>query len=114
VDDELREHWVRQLRSELTALDVERVSAAPGHAPAWGAKGEATEDVGSLLVSLRPAEGLLSATLGAIRDWLDRHPHVEQASVALAGDTLVLDRRPPAHERSDALALFLRRHEGVT
>ncbi len=109
VDDELRDRWCRQLRSDLAALDVDGVCAAPRQITAPGAKGVDVGDVSALLVSLGTAGGLLTVVVGTVRDWLARHGDAQKVSLTMGGDTLVLDRATAA-ERSEVVEAFLRRH----
>jgi hypothetical protein len=98
----------RQLRSEITQLDVESVNpAAPADVPA-GAKGILV-DWGTLLVTLSAAGGVFASVIAVARDWLARHASARGISMTIDNDTIILDRAS-AREREELISAWVRQH----
>lgn len=110
VDPDEVDRLVRQLRAELTDLDVESVAAASSEKSPPGAKGGNLLHVGALLVTLSATGGVFSVLIEAVRDWLARQVAAQRISVTIDGDTIELERGT-ARERSALIEAFIRRHE---
>lgn len=108
LDPEGSERLTRELRSELTELDVESVSApAVGTAPE-GAKGDPVA-VGALLVALSASGGVFTALIETLRDWLDRHSGDHRILVTIDGDSIELERAS-TEQKNELVEAFIRRH----
>ncbi|MFD0412334.1 hypothetical protein [Streptomyces sp. NPDC127108] len=111
LDAEAGERAARQLRSEITELDVESVRAvAAGPAPD-GAKGTDAVTVGAIVVALSASGGVFTALVETVRDWLGRSDARHRVSVTIDGDTIELERATAA-ERRELVEAYLRRHTG--
>jgi hypothetical protein len=109
VESEDVERSVRQLRLELTGLDVESVTWLASENTPVGAKGD-TFSLCTLLVTLTAAGGALPILIEAIKDWLARNAVAQRISVTIDGDTLVLDKGT-TQERRALIEAYLHRHE---
>jgi hypothetical protein len=100
----------RQLRQELSQLDVRDVRAAPTDAEAPpDSRGIDVATVGHLLVALLGTQGL-PAVIGAVRGWLSREQAAPRSvRVELDGDVLELSGASDA-EQDRLVELFLSRH----
>ena len=107
ADDQQLDEIARQLRNELTALDVPVEAVTAGEAPP-SAKSVEIAAVGALLVTLAQSP-LLPAIITAVSSWLG---HRRQCTVRLEldGDLLELSGRP-SQEQSRAIDAWLRRHQ---
>ncbi|MFJ5259985.1 hypothetical protein ACIQAC_05850 [Streptomyces sp. NPDC088387] len=121
LDAEAAERPVRQLRAEITSLDVESVrpgpvgTAADGTAPAGAApdraKGTDPVTVGAIVVALSASGGVFALLVETVRDWLGRSTARHRVSVTIDGDTIELERASEA-ERRDLVDAYIRRHSG--
>jgi hypothetical protein len=107
--DEVAERLGRQLRAELSELDVESVRPAPGAPAPEGAKGADPVTVGAVLVALSASGGVFPAVVETIKDWLARHAARHRVSVTIDGDTLQLEKATE-QQRQDVVDAFVRRH----
>src|SRR5215469_12961993 len=108
ADADEAERLGRQLRTELTQLDVEAVKPAPITDVPEGAKGGAV-DWGSLLVTFSAAGGVFTSVIAMAQDWLDRHSAAQRVKITIDNDTIVLDRAS-AQEREQLIGTWVRRH----
>jgi hypothetical protein len=100
---------VRQLRAELTDLDVESVARLASENTPVGAKGDAFS-LCTVLVTLTAAGGVLPILIETVRDWLARNAIAQRISVTIDGDTLVLEKGT-TQERHALIEAYLHRHE---
>lgn len=110
ADTEETERLGRQLRADLTQLDVEAVNPATTAVVPEGAKGAAV-DWSSLLVTLSGAGGVITSVIALAQDWLARHRAAQRIKITLDGDTIVLDRAS-AQERKELISTWVRQHSG--
>ncbi|WP_405650798.1 hypothetical protein [Streptomyces sp. RK9] len=111
LDAEAGERAARQLRAEITELDIESVRAVAAGPLPDGAKGADAVTVGAVVVALSASGGVLTALVETVRDWLGRSGARHRVSVTIDGDTIELDRATDA-ERRDLVEAYLRRHSG--
>jgi hypothetical protein len=111
LDAEAAERPVRRLRSEIAALDVDSVRAAPavtGSAPfAPAGAGPA----GAIVVALGASGGVLTALVDTVRDWLARSAARHRVTVTIDGDTIELEHASDT-ERRHLIDAYVRRHSG--
>jgi hypothetical protein len=98
----------RQLRAELTQLDVEAVKPAAVTDVPEGAKGGAV-DWGSLLVTLSAAGGVFTSVIAMAQGWLTRHSAAQRIKITIDNDTIVLDRAS-GQEREQLISTWVQRH----
>ena len=98
----------RQLRAELTQLDVEAVRPATITDMPEGAKGGAV-DWGSLLVTLSAAGGGVTSVIAMAQQWLAQHSAAQRIKITIDNDTIVLDRAS-AQEREQLISTWVQRH----
>ena len=111
LDAEAAERAARQLRTEISELDVESVrGVASGAAPA-GAKGADAVTVGAVVVALSASGGVFTALVETVRDWLGRSAARHRVSLTIDGDTIDLERAT-ADERRELVEAYVRRHTG--
>jgi hypothetical protein len=110
ADAEETDRLGRQLRAELSDLDVDDVRAVDGGPPPPGAKGVDAASLTELLVTLSGAGGVVATVIATVRDWLGRRSAGHKVSVTIDGDTLELDSATAA-ERSELIDTFVRRHQ---
>jgi hypothetical protein len=108
ADSDEAERLGRQLRADLTELDVEAVKPATTADVPQGAKGGAV-DWGSLLVTFSVAGGVFTSVIAVARDWLARHSAAQRISITIDNDTIVLDRAS-TQEREQLISTWVRRH----
>ena len=108
VDPDEAERLGRQLRADLTQLDVEAVKPATTVDVPEGAKGGAV-DWGCLLVTLSAAGGVFTSVIAVAREWLARHNAAQRIKITIDNDTIVLDR-PSTPEREQLISTWLHRH----
>ncbi len=111
ADAEELEQLTRQLRGELTELDVETVNLVrAGEAPR-GAKAGDPITWGALLVALTASGGVLTTLIGALQSWLTRH---ERRSVTLEIDGDKLEVTGISSEEQQRLTnAWISRHTGI-
>jgi Effector Associated Constant Component 1 len=100
----------RQLRVELTQLDIEAIDPAiSGDAPK-GSKGGAV-DWGALLVTFSAAGGVFTSLIAVARDWLSQHRSARGITMTIDNDSITLDRAS-GQERQELISAWVRRHSG--
>jgi Effector Associated Constant Component 1 len=100
----------RQLRVELTQLDVEAVDPATPPEEPEGAKGVAV-DWGALLVTFSAAGGVFTSLIAVARDWLTQHRSAQRITMTIDNDSIILDRAS-VQERQELISAWVRRHSG--
>ncbi len=108
VDSGEAERLGRQLRAELTQLDIEAVRPATITDVPEGAKGGAV-DWGSLLVTLSAAGGVFTSMIAMAQEWLTRHGAAQRIKITIDNDTIVLDRAS-GQEREQLISTWVQRH----
>ena len=108
ADADEAERLGRQLRRDLTQLDVEAVKPATLTDVPEGAKGGAV-DWGSLLVTFSAAGGVFTTVIAMAQDWLDQHSAAQRIKMTIDNDTIVLDRASE-REREQLIGTWVRRH----
>jgi hypothetical protein len=98
----------RQLRSDLSQLDVEAVKPAVVTDVPEGAKGGAV-DWGSLLVTLSASGGVFASVIAMAKGWLAQHGAAQRIRITIDNDTIVLDRAS-AQERDELIGAWVRKH----
>jgi hypothetical protein len=98
----------RQLRAELTQLDVEAVDPASTADEPEGAKG-AGVDWGTLLVTFAAAGGVFTSLIAVAQDWLARHGSAQRISMTIDNDSITLDRTS-VREREELINVWVRQH----
>lgn len=109
-DAETRERAARQLRAEISELDVESVASVVGGPAPDGSKG--TSDaltVGAVVVALSASGGVFTSLVETVRDWLGRSAARHRVSLTIDGDTIELERAT-AEERRALVDAYVRRH----
>jgi membrane-associated two-gene conflict system component 1 (EACC1) len=109
LDPAAVERLTRQVRAEITQLDVESVALAPGEAAPAGAKGSDPVTLGALVVAMSASGGVFTALIDTLRDWLGRHSGRHRIAVTIDGDSIELDRATNAQQRQ-LVEAYLRRH----
>lgn len=109
TDEESGERLVRQLRAELSELDIESVRPAPGDVLPEGAKGADPVTVGAVIVALSASGGVFTAVVETVKDWLGRHTARHRVSVTIDGDTIQLEKAT-TDQRQDLVEAFVCRH----
>ncbi|WP_369034572.1 MULTISPECIES: effector-associated constant component EACC1 [Streptomyces] len=111
LDPEPAERLTRQLRAEITELDVDSVRPAPVGTVPDGAKGTEALALGAVVVALSASGGVFPTLIETVRDWLGRHSARHRVSLTIDGDTIELDRASAA-ERRELIDAYVRRHTG--
>ena len=111
ADAEELEQLTRQLRGELTELDVETVNLVRAGAAPRGAKVGDPITWGALLVTLTASGGVITTLIGALQPWLTRH---ERRSVTLEIDGDKLEVTGISSEEQQRLVnAWVSRHTGI-
>jgi hypothetical protein len=108
AEPEEAERLSRQLRVELTQLDVEAVDPPPSADEPEGAKGIAV-DWGALQVTFSAAGGVFASVIAVARDWLTQHRSAQRITMTIDNDSITLDRAS-AQEREELISAWVRRH----
>lgn len=108
-DPEHVERLTRQLRAELTDLDVEFVGLKSALPAPDNAKGTDPVTLGALIVALSASSGVFTALIETLRDWLDRHSGRHRISMTIDDDSIELERASDAQQQA-LLDAYLRRH----
>ncbi|WP_405933704.1 hypothetical protein [Streptomyces sp. NBC_00827] len=111
LDLEAGERLARQLRSEISELDVESVRPGPGGTGPDGAKGTDPLTLGAVVVALSTSGGVFTSLVETLCDWLGRSSARHRVSLTIDGDTIELERASAA-ERRDLVDAYIRRHTG--
>lgn len=106
---EAGERAARQLRSELSELDVESVRAHAGGPAPEGAKGSAALTIGAVVVALSASGGVFTSLVETVRDWLGRSAARHRVTLTIDGDSIELERAT-ADERRALVEAYIRRH----
>jgi hypothetical protein len=77
----------QRLRRELLELDVDRVELPRSGPPPPGAKAIEPFSLGTLIITLASAGGVLTSLIGLLQSWLNRN-NQRQVKLAINGDTL--------------------------
>lgn len=95
----------RSLRDEILELPVDGVVAPPASSPPSGAKAVDPTSVGTLLVAIPAAGGLLVAVIETIRAWLTSRG--DQRVVLELGEAKLELSSATATERQELISRFL-------
>jgi hypothetical protein len=98
----------RQLRSQLSSLDVEAVDRIEQDEAPEGAKGDPSTWM-AMLVTLSTAGGVFTSLIGVVGNWLASHGGTHRISLTIDGDSIELDRAT-IDERRDLIETFVSRH----
>lgn len=110
VDPDEVERSTRQLRAELTEVDVGSIAPVISDNAPDRAKGIDPSSLGTLLITLGATGGVFTILLHTVRDWLARQATARRISVTIDGDTIVLEKASPL-ERRELIDAYIRRHE---
>lgn len=100
------------LRSELRQLDVDDVSALPGHEPPPGSRAFGAAEISGLLVMLGQSADGLRSVVAAITAWVGRGNGTRRTvRLELDGDALELSQASAA-DQERLVSLFVSRHSG--
>jgi hypothetical protein len=110
-DPEACERLTRQLRAELSELDVESVDLAAGGPAPDNAKAADPVSLGAIIVALSASGGVFTSVVETLRDWLGRHSGRHRIAVTIDGDTIELEQATAAQQHELVLA-YIRRHAG--
>jgi len=115
TDAEDLERLTRQLRDELSELDVQAdlvdVQAdlvTGGSAPANTKAGDVIE-WGTLLLTLAASGGVITALINAIQAWLTNRNQPATITIEIGGDKLQITGNP-SPEQQQLVKAFLQRH----
>lgn len=108
ADADEAERLGRQLRSDLTQLDIDTVEPVTSASAPEGAKGTGT-DWASLLVTLSGPGAALTSVIAVVRDWLARHSAAQGIKITIDNDTIELGRAS-VQEREELIGTWLHRH----
>ena len=111
-DAEDAERLGRQLRAELSELDVDSIDSVAGQPLPEGAKGADPVTIGAVIVALSASGGVFTALIETLRDWLGRRSGGHRISVTIDGDTIELDNASVEQQR-DVVDAFVRRHSAA-
>jgi hypothetical protein len=111
LDAEDIERLTRQLRAELSQLDLDSVSLVAGGPAPDGAKAVDPITMGAIVVAMSASGGVFPSVIETVRDWLNRHAARHRVSVTIDGDTIVLEKAT-AGQRQDLLDAYVRRYSG--
>lgn len=108
TDAEDLERLTRQLRNELSELDVQANFVTGGPAPANTKAGDVIE-WGTLLLTLAASGGVITTLINAIQTWLTNRNQPATVTVEMGGDKLQITGNPSA-EQQRIIEAFLQRH----
>ncbi|MFI6044593.1 hypothetical protein ACIA8C_23400 [Nocardia sp. NPDC051321] len=109
ADADDAERLTRQLRAELSELDLNSIDVVRAGPPPDAAKSVDPVTVGALVVALSASGGVFTALIETLRDWLSRQAAAKKIAVTIDGDTVELERATAA-ERGALVEAFLQRH----
>jgi hypothetical protein len=109
LDPEIADRTARQLRSELSELDIESIRNTPGKPAPSGTKGADVATVSDIIMTMSASGGALTMTIAAIKEWLARQSQRHHISVTIDGDTIDL-ADGSADERRQLVQAYVRRH----
>lgn len=108
TDAEDLERLTRQLRDELSELDVQANFVTGGPAPANTKAGEVIE-WGTLLLTLAASGGVITTLINAIQTWLTNRNQPAAVTVEMGGDKLQITGNP-TDEQQRIIEAFLHRN----
>ena len=108
TDAEDLERLTRQLRDELSELDVQADLVTGGSAPANTKAGDVIE-WGTLLLTLAASGGVITALINAIQAWLTNRNQPATITIETGGDKLQITGNP-SPEQQQLVKAFLHRH----
>jgi len=108
TDAEDLERLTRQLRDELSELDVQANFVAGGPAPANTKAGDVIE-WGTLLLTLAASGGVITTLINAIQAWLTNRNQPAAVTVEMGGDKLQITGNP-TDEQQRIIEAFLHRN----
>ena len=108
TDAEDLERLTRQLRDELSELDVQADLVTGGSAPANTKAGDVIE-WGTLLLTLAASGGVITALINAIQAWLTNRNQPATIITEIGGDKLQITGNP-SPEQQQLVKAFLHRH----
>ncbi|MEI2780146.1 MAG: hypothetical protein V9H25_02355 [Candidatus Competibacter sp.] len=108
TDTEDMERLTRQLRDELSELDVQADFMTGGPAPANTKAGDVIE-WGTLLLTLAASGGVITTLINAIQTWLTNRNQPAAVTVEMGGDKLQITGNP-SPEQQRLIEAFLHRH----
>jgi hypothetical protein len=108
-DADAADRLTRQLRAELTELDVESVDPVAAGTTPDGAKGPDPVTLGALLVAFSTSGGVFTGLIDTVRDWLGRQTGTHRITVTIDGDTIELEKASGEQQRA-LVDAYVRRH----
>ena len=108
TDVEDMERLTRQLREELSELDVRAGFVTGGPAPANTKAGDVIE-WGTLLLTLAASGGVITTLINAIQAWLTNRNQPAAVTLEMGGDKLQITGNP-SPEQQRLIKAFLQRH----
>lgn len=108
TDAEDLERLTRQLRDELSELDVQADLVTGGSAPANTKAGDVIE-WGTLLLTLAASGGVITALINAIQAWLTNRNQPATIITEIGGEKLQITGNP-SPEQQQLVKAFLHRH----
>ena len=108
TDMEDLERLTRQLRDELSELDVQADLVTGGSAPANTKAGDVIE-WGTLLLTLAASGGVITALINAILTWLTNRNQSATITIEIGGEKLQITGNP-SPEQQQLVKAFLHRH----
>ena len=109
TDAEDLERLTRQLRDELSELDVQADLVTGGSAPANTKAGDVIE-WGTLLLTLAASGGVITALINAIQAWLTNRNQPATITIETGGDKLQITGNP-SPEQQRTIEAFLQRRQ---
>ena len=109
TDAEDLERLTRQLRDELSELDVQANFVTGGPAPANTKAGDVIE-WGTLLLTLAASGGVITTLINAIQAWLTNRNQPATVTVEMGGDKIQITGNPSS-EQQRLVEAFLHRHQ---
>ena len=110
LDDEEVESCGRHLRAELLGLDVESVDPIRATSPPLGARAGDPVTWTTLAITLTASGGILTTTIGALRDWLIRQRSVTAIDLTMDGDSIRIEGGIN-EDRERLISAFVARHK---
>lgn len=108
TDAEDMEQMTRQLRDELSELDVQADFVTGEPAPANTKAGDVIE-WGTLLLTLAASGGVITTLINALQTWLTNRNQPATVNVEMGGDRLQITGNPST-EQQGIIKAFLHRH----
>ena len=109
TDAEDLERLTRQLRDELSELDVQADLVTGGSAPANTKAGDVIE-WGTLLLTLAASGGVITALINAILTWLTNRNQSATITIEIGGEKLQITGNP-SPEQQQLVKAFWQRHQ---